>query len=131
MSRSVVLTAALLALASCSGSKSLTSGSTTATTTGGSSSASQGSSSSGSTARSSRGSSSSSSASSSSGSASSGYSSSGSAPPQNPGAPRIFFTDLLSGPNNGGQSGDGAFVTIYGSGFGATQGSSTVAVGGG
>ena len=44
--------------------------------------------------------------------------------------PRLFFTDLESGPNTGGQDNLGAFVTIYGEGFGATQGSSTVTVGG-
>jgi hypothetical protein len=44
---------------------------------------------------------------------------------------RIFFTDLTSGPNTGGQNGKGAFVTAYGNGFGATRGSSTVTVGGG
>ena len=45
-------------------------------------------------------------------------------------APRIFFSDLQSGPNTGGQNNLGAIVTIYGQGFGATQGSSTVSVGG-
>ncbi len=49
---------------------------------------------------------------------------------QNP-PPRIFFTDLLSGPNTGGQNNQGAFVTLYGKRFGTTQGTSTVAVGGG
>jgi hypothetical protein len=43
----------------------------------------------------------------------------------------LFFTDLTSGPNTGGQSGKGAFVTAYGIGFGVTQGTSTVTVGGG
>ncbi len=45
--------------------------------------------------------------------------------------PRIFFSDLESGPNSGGQNGNGAWVTIWGKGFGATQGTSTVTVGGG
>ncbi len=45
--------------------------------------------------------------------------------------PRIFFTDLLSGPNAGGQNNKGAFVTLYGKRFGATRGTSTVTVGGG
>ena len=45
--------------------------------------------------------------------------------------PRIFFTDLESGPNSGGANGKGVFVTLWGKGFGATQGSSTVTVGGG
>jgi len=44
---------------------------------------------------------------------------------------RLFFTDLISGPNTGGQNGRGAFVTAYGNGFGATRGTSTVTVGGG
>jgi hypothetical protein len=44
---------------------------------------------------------------------------------------RVFFSDLESGPNSGGEDGKGAFVTLYGNGFGATQGSSTVSVGGG
>lgn len=45
--------------------------------------------------------------------------------------PRIFFSDLESGPNSGGENGKGAWVTIWGKGFGATQGTSTVTVGGG
>ena len=45
--------------------------------------------------------------------------------------PRIFFSDLESGPNSGGQSNNGVWVTIWGRGFGATQGTATVAVGGG
>jgi hypothetical protein len=44
---------------------------------------------------------------------------------------RLFFTDLVSGPNSGGQAGKGAFVTVYGNGFGDAQGASTVTVGGG
>jgi hypothetical protein len=46
-------------------------------------------------------------------------------------APTIFFTDLQSGPNSGGEGGNGVYVTLYGKWFGATQGSSTVTVGGG
>lgn len=46
-------------------------------------------------------------------------------------SPAIFFSDLDSGPNTGGANNKGAFVTIYGKGFGATQGSSSVSVGGG
>src|SRR5215469_6485731 len=46
-------------------------------------------------------------------------------------APHIFFSDLESGPNSGGQNEKGAFVTIYGHGFGNERGSSTVTVGGG
>jgi len=48
-------------------------------------------------------------------------------------APSIFFTDLTSGPNAGGESVSGfsgAYVTIYGNNFGATQGGSTVTLGG-
>jgi hypothetical protein len=44
-------------------------------------------------------------------------------------APRAFFTDLDSGPNAGGEtvSGfSGAYVTLYGNFFGATQGTSTI-----
>jgi hypothetical protein len=44
---------------------------------------------------------------------------------------RLFFTDLTSGPNTGGQNGKGAFVTAYGNGFGSSQGASTITVGGG
>jgi hypothetical protein len=54
----------------------------------------------------------------------------GSAPAPTAGL-RVFFSDLESGPNTGGQSGKGAFVTLYGKGFGASRGSSTVTVGGG
>jgi len=43
----------------------------------------------------------------------------------------IFFTDLVSGPNSGGQAGKGAFVTVYGKGFGTARGASTVTIGGG
>ena len=45
--------------------------------------------------------------------------------------PTIFYSDLASGPNSGGQSNGGAFVTIHGKGFGSSQGSSTVTTGGG
>src|SRR5438105_2301279 len=43
---------------------------------------------------------------------------------------RIFYSDLQSGPNTGGQDNQGAFVTLYGVGFGASRGSSTVSIGG-
>jgi hypothetical protein len=46
-------------------------------------------------------------------------------------APAIFFTDLTSGPNTGGENNNGTILTIYGKNFGATQGTSTVTVGGG
>jgi hypothetical protein len=45
--------------------------------------------------------------------------------------PRIFFSDLESGPKSGGQNNNGVWVTIWGKGFGATQGTSTVTVGAG
>ena len=48
-------------------------------------------------------------------------------------APAIFFTDLTSGPNSGGESVSGfagAYVTLYGNNFGASQGSSTVTLNG-
>lgn len=47
--------------------------------------------------------------------------------------PAVFFTDLSSGPNSGGdsQSGyTGAYVTLYGNYFGASQGSSSVTLNG-
>jgi len=44
---------------------------------------------------------------------------------------RLFFSDLTSGPNSGGQAGKGAFVTVWGNGFGATRGASTVTIGDG
>lgn len=46
------------------------------------------------------------------------------------GSPRIFFTDLESGPNTGGQDNLGAFITIWGEGFGASRGNSKVTIGG-
>jgi hypothetical protein len=45
--------------------------------------------------------------------------------------PRVFFTDLTSGPNSGGENANGTIVTIYGTHFGTARGSSTVTVGGG
>lgn len=44
--------------------------------------------------------------------------------------PRLLFTDLESGPDSGGDLNLGVFVTLYGEGFGATQGNSTVTFGG-
>jgi hypothetical protein len=46
-------------------------------------------------------------------------------------APFIRYSDLESGPNTGGQDNQGAFVTLYGTGFGSVRGSSFVTVGGG
>src|ERR1700739_364675 len=45
--------------------------------------------------------------------------------------PSIFFSDLESGPNTGGQKNRGVWVTIWGKGFGAQRGHSTVTIGGG
>lgn len=45
-------------------------------------------------------------------------------------APRLFFTDLESGPNLGGENNLGVFITLYGEGFGARRGNSTVTLGG-
>src|SRR5215510_8815588 len=44
--------------------------------------------------------------------------------------PRIIFSDLQSGPNTGGVNNKGAIVSVYGFGFGASRGSSTVTIGG-
>jgi len=44
-------------------------------------------------------------------------------------APVLFFSDITSGPNTGGENGNGAYVTIYGNYFGASQGSSTATAG--
>src|SRR5438270_2814834 len=44
--------------------------------------------------------------------------------------PMAIFSDIQSGPNAGGQNNQGAIVTIYGFGFGATRGSSTLTIGG-
>jgi IPT/TIG domain-containing protein len=46
-------------------------------------------------------------------------------------SPRIFFSDLESGPNIGGQKNHGVWVTIWGKGFGAARDRSTVTIGGG
>ncbi len=43
--------------------------------------------------------------------------------------PAIFYSDLQSGPNSGGENNNGAYVTVYGKRFGASQGSSYVTVG--
>jgi len=48
-------------------------------------------------------------------------------------SPVIFFTDLVNGPNTGGENNNGAIVTIYGKRFGASQNTvqGSVTVGGG
>ncbi len=45
--------------------------------------------------------------------------------------PRLFFTDTITGAKTGGENNKGVYLTIYGKGFGATQGGSTVTIGGG
>jgi len=44
--------------------------------------------------------------------------------------PHIFFSDIVSGPATGGESDQGAFVTLYGTNFGSTRNNSFVTVGG-
>lgn len=46
-------------------------------------------------------------------------------------APRILYTDLDSGPNTGGEGNLGAFVSIYGQGFGSASSSASITFGGG
>jgi hypothetical protein len=50
--------------------------------------------------------------------------------PAEPGGPRLFFTDLVSGPSTGGEADLGVFVTLYGEGFGAERGGAIVTLGG-
>jgi IPT/TIG domain len=45
--------------------------------------------------------------------------------------PRLFFTDIITGAKTGGENNNGVYLTIYGKGFGASRGSSTVTIGGG
>jgi hypothetical protein len=51
-------------------------------------------------------------------------------PPAAGPGPRLFFTDIESGPNTGGQDNLGCFITLWGEGFGATRGESKVFLGG-
>jgi hypothetical protein len=44
--------------------------------------------------------------------------------------PHISFTDLQSGPTTGGLNNQGTIITVYGYGFGASRGTSTITVGG-
>ena len=53
-----------------------------------------------------------------------------SSPPPS-GAPAVFYTDLTSGPNNGGENNQGTILTICGKNFGTSQGNSYVTIGGG
>lgn len=45
-----------------------------------------------------------------------------------PTTPQILYTDITSGPNSGGEGNNGAYLTIFGKGFGASQGSSIVTI---
>lgn len=45
--------------------------------------------------------------------------------------PRLFFSDIISGPDKGGKDNNGVFVTVAGKNFGASQGQSYVSIGGG
>lgn len=52
-------------------------------------------------------------------------------PPQaNSGALALWHTDIAAGPKTGGQNGNGAPVTLYGNGFGASRGAGTVTLNG-
>jgi hypothetical protein len=44
--------------------------------------------------------------------------------------PHIFYSDLTSAPATGGESGHGAFITLYGSGFGEKRGTGYITIGG-
>lgn len=44
--------------------------------------------------------------------------------------PLILYTDITSGPNSGGEGNNGTYLTIFGTHFGATQGTSTVTING-
>ena len=44
--------------------------------------------------------------------------------------PLILYTDVTSGPNSGGERNNGTYLTIFGTHFGATQGTSTVTING-
>lgn len=48
--------------------------------------------------------------------------------PLAPGAPKIYYTDIVTGPNTGGENNLGAYLTIFGKGFGTTQGTSQVTI---
>ena len=44
--------------------------------------------------------------------------------------PRILYTDIVSGPNKGGEGNNGAYLTIFGTHFGATKGNSKITING-
>jgi hypothetical protein len=50
---------------------------------------------------------------------------------QTPSPPVLLYTDIVTGAKTGGEGGNGVYLTIYGKGFGSSQGSSTVTIGGG
>jgi len=43
-------------------------------------------------------------------------------------APVVLYTDIVTGPNTGGEGGNGAYLTLFGRGFGASQGDSQVTI---
>lgn len=45
--------------------------------------------------------------------------------------PKIFYTDIIAGPNSGGENNKGAYLTIRGKNFGNLRNGSTVTIGGG
>jgi hypothetical protein len=45
-------------------------------------------------------------------------------------APVIFYTDITSGPNTGGENNNGIYLSIFGKGFGTVKGTSTVKING-
>ena len=46
-------------------------------------------------------------------------------------APRLFYSDLESGPNSKGENNAGVYVSIYGKGFGSARGAGYVTIGDG
>ncbi len=52
-------------------------------------------------------------------------------PPTQSNGSHLFYSDLESGPNTGGQDGKGVFVTLRGKGFGDARGSKGVTIGSG
>lgn len=45
-------------------------------------------------------------------------------------SPIVLYQDITSGPNSGGEGGDGCYLSLYGKNFGASQGTSTVTING-
>ncbi len=43
-------------------------------------------------------------------------------------APKIFYTDIMTGPNSGGENDKGAYLTVFGAGFGVAQGDSQITI---